>query len=55
LQDVRRALALGDEVKQMRGAPPDTADADALGFTIRGYQQRRIGDPAGANRYWGDA
>jgi tetratricopeptide (TPR) repeat protein len=52
LQDIRKAFALGDEVKQMRGAPPDTADADAARlYEYAAINSAEIGDPAGANRY----
>ena len=52
LQAVRRALALSDEVKRMRGSPPDTADADAVRlYEYAAINSAEIGDPDGANRY----
>jgi hypothetical protein len=52
LQAVLKALALSDEVKRMRGSPPDTADADAVRlYEYAAINSAEIGDPAGANRY----
>ena len=52
LQFVRTALALSDEIKNMRGTPPETADADAVKlYEVAAINSAEVGDPAGAERY----